>query len=60
MIYKIFSFGNSDKIILGMDPFVGGDHFYKISSVLISHLASMGIKSLAHIRNPSTTYCWRS
>ena len=44
--------GNGDKIVLGMDPFIGRDHFYKLSGTLIFYLFSPGINMLSHIRNP--------
>jgi len=50
--------GSGQIILLGLDPFVGGGSFYKLSDNLVSSLNSYGIYTLAQIKNEAYGSKW--
>jgi hypothetical protein len=43
--------GNGLQVVLGVDSFIGGEHFYRLSEPLCDYLNNMGFNYLGHIRN---------
>jgi len=50
--------GSGQRILLGMDPFVGGGSFYKLSDNIVSSLHSNGKFTLAHINKEAFCSNW--